>query len=83
MAANTGSAEASARHAGMLLLPLAAIAFPEAMDAGYRRSCRGIAHGGEGPTPAILVRIAAWVLLVVSVAAHHYYCMNVERAGVP
>ena len=74
-----GNAEASVRHAGILLLPLAAIAFPEAMEAGYRQSIRGFIHGGEGPTPAIVIRIVACGALVVFVVIHH--CMvNAEHA---
>ena len=77
-AVRNDNAEASVRHACMLLLPLAAIAFPEAMEAGYRRSWRGRAHGGEVPTPAIIIRVVAWALLIVLVAAHH--CMPVAPA---
>jgi hypothetical protein len=70
-AIHNGNATMAARHACALLLPLAVIAFPEAIEAGYRRSFRGSAHGGEGPTPAIVIRVAAWCLLIVLVVIHH------------
>jgi hypothetical protein len=76
----SGDGSVAARHACMLLLPLAVIAFPEAIEAGYRHSRRGFAHGGEGPTPAIVIRVVAWGLLIVLVAAHH--CMpSAEHAA--
>lgn len=58
------------RHACLLLLPLAVIAFPEAIEAGYRRSWRGIGHGDDGPVPATMIRIVAWGLLIILVVAH-------------
>jgi hypothetical protein len=78
-AVHNGNVATSARHACALILPLAVIAFPEAIDAGYRRSFRGSAHGGEGPTPAILIRVAAVCLLIVFVAVHH--CIAVGEKG--
>ena len=59
------------RHAAALVIPLTLIAFPSANEAGFRSTFRGVVHGGEGPTPAALVRIAAWVLLVILVVVHH------------
>jgi hypothetical protein len=54
-----------------LLIPLAVIAFPEACEAALRSTLRGRAHSDERPTPSFMVRLAAWVLLVVLVVVHH------------
>jgi hypothetical protein len=54
-----------------LLVPLAAIAFPEVLDAMFRRSRSGFSHGGEGPTPPLIIRVGAWLLLIVTIVAHH------------
>ena len=70
-AVSARSVELTVRHACFLILPLAAIAFPEASDDVFRRSWRGLAHGGEGPAPAVVIRLAAWVLLIVLVLVHH------------
>jgi hypothetical protein len=59
------------RHGFAMVLPLAAIAFPEMIEFGYRRSWHGIAHGGEAPAPAAAVRGVAWFLLVVMVLLYH------------
>ena len=64
-------AELPVRHAFALVIPLALIAFPEAIEAGFRSTLRGMAHGGEGPTPGSIMRFVAWGLLVVLVVVHH------------
>jgi hypothetical protein len=64
-------AEQSAGHALLLVVPLALIAFPDAIEAGVRHSFRGTGHGGQGPTPGCFIRVAAWGLLVVLVIVHH------------
>jgi hypothetical protein len=70
-AARARIAELAVRHGCSLLLPLVVIAFPEASDFIFRRSWSGLAHGGEGPTPAMVIRLAAWVLLIALVMVHH------------
>jgi hypothetical protein len=62
---------ATSRHAFMLVLPLAVIAFPQLLDIGFRNSWDGMSHGGEGPTPGGILRIGAWLLLIALVIAHH------------
>src|SRR5690606_41707051 len=48
----------------VVLLPLVlVIAWPEIAAAGWRASLKGFQHGGEGPSPAWLIRIAAWLCL--------------------
>lgn len=74
-----GNSEAPVRHAFTLLFPLALIAFPEAMEASFRGTFRGMAHGGEGPTPGSLLRFVAWGLLVILVVVHH--SMGFARAA--
>ena len=69
-AASARNVEITVRHACSLLLPLAVIAFPEVSDVLFRRSWRGLAHGGEGPAPAVVIRLAAWILLIVLVLVH-------------
>jgi hypothetical protein len=69
----TGNFELTVRHACFLILPLVVIAFPEVSDFIYRRSWAGLAHGGEGPTPAVVIRLAAWLLLIVVVLVHQYW----------
>jgi len=69
-AARAGNAELTVRHACSLILPAAVIAFPEVSDVIFRRSWRGLAHGGEGPAPAVVIRLAAWILLIVLVLVH-------------
>lgn len=68
---STGNFELTVRHACSLILPLVVIAFPEVSDFLYRRSWAGLAHGGEWPAPAAVIRLAAWVLLIVLVLVHH------------
>lgn len=63
-------AEVPIRHAFALVIPLAIIVFPGIIEAGFRGSYRGRAHGGE-PTPEVFIRVAAWVLLGVIVIVHH------------
>lgn len=70
-ATSARNAELTMRHGCSLLLPLVVIAFPEASDSVFRRSWSGLAHGGEGPAPAMVIRLAAWVLLIVLVMVHH------------
>lgn len=70
-AASARNVELTVRHACSLLLPLAVIAFPEVSDVIFRPSWRGLAHGGEGPVPAAVIRLAAWALLIVLVLARH------------
>jgi hypothetical protein len=70
-AARAGSVELTVRHACSLILPLAVIAFPEVSEVTFRRSWRGLAHGGEAPAPAAVIRLAAWGLLIVLVLVHH------------
>jgi hypothetical protein len=66
-----GNPAVTFRHVCVLLLPLAAIAWPEFLDGVFRHARSGYVHGGEGPAPALLVRIAAWILLSVIVVVHH------------
>lgn len=58
-------------HALALLLPLVCIAFPEIAEAACRVGFRGRVHVGTGPTPGLLIRIAAWACLLAVVFAHH------------
>jgi hypothetical protein len=60
------------RHASILLLPLAIIAFPEPFEDGFRCTFRGMAHGGDGPIPGTMMRISAWILLVAAIVARHF-----------
>jgi hypothetical protein len=60
------------RHASVLLLPLAIIAFPESFEGGFRCTFRGMAHGGDGPVPSTMIRISASILLVVAIVVHHF-----------
>lgn len=60
------------RHGVALLLPLAVIGYPSVMDSGFRQSWRGLFSGTEGPSPAFLLQIAAWLLLLALIATHHY-----------
>ncbi len=71
--ARTGNFELTVRHACFLLLPLVVIAFPEVSDFLFRRSWAGLAHGGEGPTPAVVIRLAAWLALFMVVLFHQYW----------
>jgi hypothetical protein len=66
------SIERMVRHAVALIVPLALIAFPEIADAAFRRSWSGFTFGGEGPTPATMIRVGAGVLLVVFIGTHHF-----------
>lgn len=72
-AASARNAEFTVRHGCSLLLPLVVIAFPEVSDFIFRRCWSGLAHGGEGPAPAMVIRLAAWVLLIVLVLVHHFW----------
>jgi hypothetical protein len=58
-------------HAIALLVPLVIIAFPESIDSGFRSTFRGLTHDSGGPTPGILLRVAAWALLIAVVVVHH------------
>lgn len=68
-------------HAIALILPLGCIAFPEIVEAAYRSSFHGQVHGGSGATPAFVIRIAAWALLVVVVFVHHTVAFARGSAG--
>ncbi|PQO27933.1 hypothetical protein C5Y96_16250 [Blastopirellula marina] len=57
--------EAVLSHAIFLLLPLSVIFWPEYCDRAFRESDRGRTHSTTGPTPAIMVQIAGWILLLV------------------
>jgi hypothetical protein len=65
------NAEMPVRHAFTLVLPLAVIAFPEAVEAGFRSTFHGRAHGGDGLAPGSITRWVAWALLACLVIAHH------------
>ena len=55
-----------------MVLPLSVIAWPEVADAAFRHSWSGFTHGGEGPTPAPPLRVAAWALLLTVIVVHHF-----------
>lgn len=59
------------RYACALLFPLAVIAWPAAFESAYRRDRSGPSTGGEGPVPAGMVRVVAWLLLLTMIAARH------------
>jgi hypothetical protein len=63
--------ETLVRHACLLILPLAVIVFPEALEAGFRSTFRGQTHADASPTPGVLLRVAAWGLLLILVVVHH------------
>ena len=63
-------ARVTAGHAVLLAISIGIIAFPDVINMGYRRTYQAMAHGSE-PTPALLVRIAAWILLLVLVISLH------------
>ena len=69
----TGNFELTVRHACSLILPLVVIALPDVSDFLFRRSWAGLANGGEGPTPAVASRLAAWLLLIVLVLVRQYW----------
>lgn len=58
-------------HVMCLGFPLTVIAWPDMIEALFRVSRSGFVHGGEGPTPGVLIRVAAWLLFVVIVVVHH------------
>lgn len=51
---------------------LSLIAYPEVAEAAWRSSWDGFVHQGVGPAPELLIRIAAWFLLVTVIVARHY-----------
>ena len=66
-----GNLEFTLRYACALVLPLGVILYPEESDYIFRRSWHGIAHGGEGPAPAAIIRVAAWILLIAITLIPH------------
>ena len=64
-------AESFVRHALCLAICAVIIAIPDHIEASYRISFRGSAHGGE-PTPAAALQVVAWMLLIALIALHHF-----------
>jgi len=59
------------RHAPALCVPLAVIAFPEGVDAAFRRSFRARGQGISESSSIGLIRGAGWILLLTQIAVHH------------
>ncbi|QDU77261.1 hypothetical protein Pan97_43270 [Bremerella volcania] len=57
--------EAIVSHAIFLLLPLSVIFWPECCDRMLRLSSEGRPHSTGEPTPAFMLQVVGWILLVV------------------
>jgi hypothetical protein len=58
-------------HAMSMIVPLALIAFPDAFDAAFGRLVRLVAKDANPATPAIMLQVSGWLLLVAIVATQH------------
>jgi len=59
------SIQGVASHALFLLLPLSVIFWPEHCDRIFRLSSEGHGHSTAEPTPAIMLQLVGWILLLV------------------
>jgi hypothetical protein len=68
---HTGSIEIAVRQGLLLAVFVAVIAYPEVAEAVYRHTRRGSVRGGDGPTPAGMIRVVGWICLIALAVAHY------------